>query len=428
MSLFNRCDQSAQKMLHAYFTRATTFSLCTLLMSCGTLSQIERDASDVETQRFASTGNLQAEVDSLVQPLIQSGEAPGITVGVLLPNGSMQFFGYGVTDQSKDKRPNGDTLFATGSLSKGFLGDLTAVLVDEGVLSWNDTLDKLLPPHAPLSVDAKKITLLQLATHTSGLPLQPVTFQTFRYFVQYLFTGENFYRHLDSDYVFNYLGDFKAPAKLNCQYSNLGYGILGYVLQRKTGQTLDALLVQKLLHPLGLKNTGYVPDSLPGHENRAHGHVGDQPKFKWRGERMADWQFPELMKGSAGVYSSARDLLTLASAHLNGNGARLNVALADTLKVRLQKPTDAPAIAWFVDNIDGQSITYQVGMVSGFASYLGMDVERRTAVVVLQNSFYWTDKVGQKLLLRMTRAHLRQAPPTHAILGGAPEKTAWLKK
>jgi CubicO group peptidase (beta-lactamase class C family) len=419
-------DKKIQKPLWHLTVIVVVCSLCSLLSGCGTLSHRERDADNMQTKQYADATNLQQEVDSLALPIIEQHETPGMVVGVLLPNGGMEFFGYGVMNQNTASKPDADTLFAIGSLSKGFLGDLTAILVDEGVLSWNDTLGELLPADAPLSADAKKITILQLATHTSGLPLQPMTFQTFRYVLEYMFTGENLYRHLDSDYVFNYLSDFKAPAQVTARYSNFGYGILGYVIQRRTGQSLDTLLAQKLLGPLGLKNTGYVPDALPNHKDRASGHVGDQPKFKLRGEPMPDWQFPELMKGSAGVYSNAKDLLTLAAAHMHGDKSHLNHILADTLQVRFPRPVDAHAIAWFADDVEGQHITYQVGMVSGYSSYLGLDVPRGTAVVVLQNSFNWTDHVGQKLLLRMARAPVVEPQPQHAIPATTPQTTALL--
>jgi CubicO group peptidase (beta-lactamase class C family) len=387
-----------------------TCLLCMLVTACGMLPQHGRRDTDENIQRNLSTDNLQATVDSLALPLIESGETPGMIVGVLLPDRSMQYFGYGVMDYDTKKKPDENTLFAVGSISKGFLGDLTALLVNEGILSWSDTLGDLLPSSdAHLSADAKKITVLQLATHTSGLPLQPFTFQTFRYLMQYLFTGENFYRHIDTPHVLDYLSDFKAPAKVTGEYSNIGYGILGYVVEQRTGQPLDELLKKKLLQPLGMNNTGYLPDSLPAYANRAYGHVGDQPKFKRRGERMEDWHFTDLMKGSAGIYSNARDLLILASAHLHDEDSRINSTLAGTLKVYFPGPVDAHAIAWYVNDNDNdnQHIVYQVGLVSGFSSYLGLDLKRKTAVIVLQNSFNWTDHVGHNLLMLMKQNNLQ---------------------
>ena len=278
-------------------------------------------------------------------------------------------------------------------------------------LSWNDTLGDLLPPNARLSPDARKITLLQLATHTSGLPRQPFTFQTFRYFVQFLFTGDNFYRHFDDAFVLDYLSAFTAPKLVEPQYSNLGYGLLGHVIELRTGLSLEVLLDRKLTRPLGLKNTGYMAADLPGYTSRAYGHAGDQPKFVARGEPVPDWQFTDLMKGSAGICSNARDLLIFAAAHLadvRSGTTVLNAALTDTLQVRFPRPHDAPAVAWVVDDVNGQHIIYQVGVVSGHTSYIGLDVERGTAVVVLQNSFNWKGKVGHKLLTRLAQA---QATP-----------------
>ena len=376
--------------------------LCALVTACGSLANREHNDASA-SQRDTGTDSLQATVDALVLPLIKNGETPGMVVGVLSSDRSMHFFGYGVTDYNTKKTPDENTLFAIGSISKGLLGDLTAVLVNEGTLSWHHTLGELLPSDTALSTDAKKITLLQLATHTSGLPIQPYTFQTFRYLMQYLFTGENFYRHIDRGYILNYLSDFKAPAKTSGEYSNIGYGILGYVVEQRTGKSLDELLKQKLLQPLGMNNTGYQPDQLPGYNNRAYGHVGDQPKFKLRGEPIDDWHFTDLMKGSAGIYSNAKDLLTLASAHLHEQDHNVNRSLADTLTIYLPRPVDAHAIAWCVDTNDNQHIVYQVGLVSGYSSYLGLDLKRKTAVVVLQNSFNWTDHVGHRLLLQMQR-------------------------
>jgi CubicO group peptidase (beta-lactamase class C family) len=374
---------------------------CLLLAGCATLTEMELDNSPAEHARYAGSHNLQAEVDSLARPLVEQGETPGIVVGVLLPDGSTAYFGYGTIMQGKHVKPDGDTIFPIGSLSKGFLGAMATSLVEEGVLSWDDTLGKLLPADTPLSPDAKKITLLQLATHTSGLPRQPITFQTFRYFVQFLFTGENFYRHFDRKYVFDYLSDFTTPKQVEPRYSNIGYGLLGHVIELRTGQPLNALMEKMLAQPLALKNTGYAPELLPGYVTRALGHAGDQPKFLERGTLVPDWEFTNLMKGSAGVYSSARDLLTFAAAHLDGHKTKLSTALADTMEVRFARAKDAPAVAWVVDDIDGQRITYQVGLVAGYTSYLGVDVEHRTAVVVLQNSFNWKGKIGHKLLTRL---------------------------
>jgi len=372
------------------------------LSACGTLSQQRIDPPDTFLQQTVDGTELCAQVDALAQPLIDEGLTPGIVVGVLSADGRKQVFGYGVSDSIDGAKPDGTTLFAVGSLSKGFVGNIAAMLVQDGMLSWDDDLEHLLPSGTPLSEGARSITLLQLATHTAGLPRQPMTPRTLSYFIEYLFTGNSFYRHFDRAYLLDYLADFSKPRRVTPQYSNIGYGLLSHVLELRSGKTIDALVAERLLRPLRLRNTSYQPQQLAGYRDRARGHAGDQPKFIRRGRPVPDWQFSDILHGTAALYSNADDLLDYAAAHLSDSGdASRDAAFRDSLQVRIDRPKEAPAIAWIVDDLHGQKITYQVGLVAGYSSYLGLDTHNKTAVVVLQNSFNWTNNIGHRLLLRM---------------------------
>jgi hypothetical protein len=117
-----------------------------------------------------------------------------------------------------------------------------------------------------------------------------------------------------------------------------------------------------------------------------------------RGEAVPDWEFTSLMRGSAALHSTARDLLTFASAHIEAN-SHLSAVLSSNLRVRFPRAKEATAVAWVVDDVMGEPIAYQIGIVAGYTSYLGIDVDHKTAVVVLQNSFNWDNTVGHRLLL-----------------------------
>ena len=374
------------------------------LTGCATLTTMDLDPDDSGALSYARTHDLKAAVDSLAKPVLASGETPGILVGVLTPDGRTHYFSYGVADKDTGAPIEPDTLFQVGSISKGFLSDLVAVLVDKGELRWDDTLEELLPPGTPLSPDARKITVRELATHTSGLPREPMVFQTFEYLIQYTFTGKNFYRNFTAAFALDYLKDFQAPKEKEMRYSNIGYGILGYAIELKTGRSLDELMAKYITGPLGLYDTGYEPERLPGYAERAHGYTGDQPFFKARGSPTPDMHFTELMKGSAALYSDAHDLLTYAAANLAPDGDRLTELMQQDLTPQMPGKRDVPTMGWFVDHIDGQTITYQQGLVAGYSSYLGLDRKHHTAVVVLQNSFNWHYRIGHPLLLRMAQA------------------------
>jgi CubicO group peptidase (beta-lactamase class C family) len=212
---------------------------------------------------------------------------------------------------------------------------------------------------------------------------------------------------LDQQYIFSYLTSFNAPTIREPRYSNIGYGVLGDVLERRTGKPVDDLLSEYITRPLKLSHTGYTPEDLPGWDNRAYGHAGDQPKFVRRGALVPDWRFTKMLRGSAALYSTAHDLLAFAATHLREDDTILTRALKDTLRIRYFRPREAAAVAWISDDVAGLRITYQIGMVAGYSSYLGIDVANRTAVVVLQNAFNWDISMGHKLLLMLadTESH-----------------------
>lgn len=141
------------RLLHA---RIALASVCLCLAGCGTLSSFRVDTDTIETQRYVSSNDIQVEVDSLVKPLIESKHTPGLVLGVLLSDGQTRFFSYGIADKETNQAVNPDTLFNIGSLSKGFLGLITAQLVEEGVFAWDTTLAEALPHDTPSALTQRK--------------------------------------------------------------------------------------------------------------------------------------------------------------------------------------------------------------------------------------------------------------------------------
>lgn len=338
-------------------------------------------------------------IDAFVSRYMQRKQVSGVVVAIIHHNGPAEFHCYGVTD-AKNRYPiTPDTLFALGSLSKGTTAEVITLLVNEGRLHWDDTLLTLLPPGTPLSDDAKKITLLQLVTHTSGLPRQPMNLLSLEHLLVYLSDGENFYHELDNERVLSYLSTFNAPLSHEPEYSNLGYAILGYILTYQTGESVAALASRMIFQPLAMRNSSYLPQTLRGYPRRALGHAGDQPKFKPRGALTPDWQFSNNMVGAANLYSDARDLIEYARAHFSPtHHAALDKAFADVSVDYYPREKEAANIAWVTDTLAGQRITYQVGYIGGYSSYIGFDKANQNAVVVLQNSFNWSNYIGHAIL------------------------------
>lgn len=154
-----------------------------------------------------------------------------------------------------------------------------------------------------------------------------------------------------------------------------------------------------------MDNTSFYATRLKDYPYRAIGHAGDQPKFIPRGEVVPDWHFSNNMVAAASLYSNVDDLLKYLRAHIDGSkNGDLNMAISDTEKVYFQRAIEAANIAWVTDHISHQTITYQVGYIGGYSSYIGFDKKHQNAVVVLQNTFNWSNYIGHDLLLRMAMA------------------------
>ncbi len=376
-----------------------------LLTSCGTLSEMQVEESPQAVKQLACTKNIDGMVDGIVSQYIKKEKASGLAIGIIRNDGTSRTWGYGYTDAVKAHKIDGETLFALGSISKGVTGEVVAGLVEKGLLKWDDKLSDLLPKNTPLSDDAKNITLLQLATHTSGLPRQNMNKDMLQSFLKYLYTGDNFYNELDSDAVLNDLSSFKRPQTPEPQYSNLGYALLGYILKLKTGEDIQQLSYDFIFRSLKMASTSFHGPTLKAYPYRAIGHAGDQPKFIRRGKVVPDWYFTNNMVAAANLYSNVDDLLKYLRAHItDSEPSELNSAIRVSEKIYFERNIEAANIAWVTDHKDNQVITYQVGYIGGYSSYIGFDKKHKNAVVVLQNSFNWSNYIGHDLLLKMAMA------------------------
>jgi CubicO group peptidase (beta-lactamase class C family) len=365
--------------------------------------------------RLQGGEKIKAEVDRLARPLIASREDHDLAVGVLTPDGVVHYFGYSVS-----RPPGPDTIFQIGSVTKVFVASLLVILVQEGELNYDDTVRSILPSSVKVSPGVGAVTLRELVTHTSGLPREPHTIRQLYHVVNFVFGGENPYDFITKDYLYKYISTYRVEPKAErgyC-YSNLGYGLLAKLIEVKTGRSLPDLIEEKICRPLGLRDTGFT--LTPEQRKRLEqGHAGDEPRFFPRNHPMPDWDMGEIMRASGGMYSTVNDLMTFAKSNLGMLGNSLDPVFARTRQVAIRTPDEDITLGcWMIDHYPdwGTSITFMNGILSGYSSYLGMDTEKKIAVVVLSSNFNWKDKVGQNLLLRLASARGTNAPALdHAI-------------
>jgi CubicO group peptidase (beta-lactamase class C family) len=382
--------------------------LSALVGGCGTLPERLVSNPCPAAARLQAGGSIDEEVDRLAKPLIDSGELYGLAVGVLTPNGRVSSFGYGrVGGIEGSRQPGGDTIFQIGSVSKVFVTALLELLVEEGVLRYDDTVRGILPPGVQVKQELGKVTLYELATGTGGLPRQPLCPSSLRDFLTFLFTGRNLYAFIDKPYLYNYLRKKRVkPKAARCYvYSNIGFGLLTHLIEIKTGRPYPELLEEKICRPLQLRDTTFV---LSEEQKRrlAIGHAGGQPRFLRRGRPMEPWDMGDIMRPSSCLYSTVNNLLTFTQSGLGLLHHPLEPVLASTQRMRLSGPEGDVALGWLIRQVgeDHLRVTYKKGVVAGYSGFIGLEPQSPLAVVVLCNTFTWDDRIGYNLLSRLARA------------------------
>lgn len=267
--------------------------------------------------------------------------------------------------------PASGAIFELGGLTQVFTGALLAVLVDRGEVRLDTPLSAILPQ--PLLPDerAGRITLEQLATHTSGLPHAPPNL------------GEppnpaDPYGH----YVAGHFGAFlrgyqpSTPPPHRFQESVIGMGVLGHVLSRKAGVNYAHAVRDFVCQPLQLADTTprlseeQQPRLVPGHDAR--------------GRPVPGWTFPAL-PGAGALRSSVSDLLRFLDAHLGRGDEAMVRALRLTYQSRASARKYEVGLGWRLSRVRGRTVAWCSAVTGGYVGFLGFVEETGTGVVLLSN-------------------------------------------
>jgi len=322
--------------------------------------------------------DLEAALDSEVKKLTKNDLSYGLVVGVY-KDGKSFIKGYGRESKKIAAVPDALTVFQIASVSKLFTASLLQILCDEGVLRMDATLGELIGGSIALSSAAQQVTLIQLATHTSGFPGIP---KSLGLIATRLAGKENLmqnpYSHLRSKYLFDYLkttDDKRTPGHF--EYSNFGMGLLGHVMEIVTEKNLASLVSEKLLMPLDMKNTAITltPEMK---EHLAQGYTAD-------GEPTPMWTFSALA-GAGAFNSNVEDMMKFIRVNIE-SGSSMSRTLK---KMRAPQFGGDTGIGWlqptFLDRLfNNKTVVWHNGMVGGYASYISIDTKAKTGIVILSN-------------------------------------------
>jgi len=208
-----------------------------------------------------------------------------------------------------------------------------------GILHEDDTVRELLPTNQVVSAEVGRLTVHQLATHTGGLPREPLTLSQLGSLLDYFVTGHNLYAHLTIPYLQDYLRHARPHPKNPPEfvYSNLGSGLLGYLITEKTGRPVTDLIVDDVCRPLQLTNSVFfLKPEQQG--SLAVGHVGNQAYWKPGRSPLPAWDLGDVLRPVGGMYSNMDDLLVFARANLGMLHLPIESAMAATHHRQIKTP------------------------------------------------------------------------------------------
>lgn len=337
----------------------------------------------VPTTEPALQRTLDAFIPKVKEAINREG-IPGLSVAVVYGGQEIFLKGYGITDLEQPHPVNEQTVFRLASLSKGFAPVLVGMLVEDGLLDWDDPIVKYLPDFKLKdSVATRELTIRHVLSHTTGLP---------RHAYSNLLNQSVPYPEI----VLSLAGVPLAHSPgSSYNYQNVAYSLIGDVVEQATGITYDSLLTERLFIPLRMKkaSVGFekmsaTPKAAMPHRRNGKGYYRLDFKNKWYDVSPA-----------AGVNASARDMAKWLQLLLGYQPELLSPEiLAEISKkqidvspregvMRSWRPLEDSGygLGWRTLEKEGRKIVFHGGFVNGYRAEIGFCPQEKIGIALLSN-------------------------------------------
>lgn len=318
---------------------------------------------------------------TLVDSIKTEWGVPGVAVAVVQGNHTVFSGGFGVLGNRDDRSVTPQTIFGIGSATKSFTAAAAAILVDEGVLKWDDPVRTILPEfHLRNGQATLNCTLKDLLTHRTGLP---------RHDALWYRSG------LDRDEMIQRLRYLESSNSFRdrFQYSNLMYMVAGRMIGKTTDSTWESFVQHQILKPLGMTKTYFeeapeneVDVALPHRLGPSDSAIVVPPYEGWA------------VGPALSMFSSVDDMSKWLKVLLAPGHPDRKTVLPDRLVRSLHQPIvaipalptrETPlttyALGWFVDTYRGSLMVHHEGSIDGFYSLIAYLPFDDIGVVVLTN-------------------------------------------
>ncbi len=324
----------------------------------------------------------QEEFEAAMDGAMTKTKTPGGLTGIWTPDGDW-VVAKGEANVETGLPMKTADIFMIGSITKTFTATLVLQLVDDGKVNLEDKLEKYVPDFP----NSDRITIRQLLTHTSGIPEWAADDEIREEVVNEPGKGWTVEKMIEivgqQPLLFEPGTDYS--------YANVGYFLLGAVIEKASGKSVEENIKERIAEPLGLENT-FLPDGPTFKGDTVHGYDElDGKVVDATGTKLAEVVNYDLAFTAGGMVSTLDDLKIWAKAL--GTGELLSEELhEEQMPKDLKAPSGSPVKSGYGMGV-GQNDVWlgHTGAVVGFIANMGYYPEKDATIVTFFNKHSLSD-------------------------------------
>jgi CubicO group peptidase (beta-lactamase class C family) len=324
-----------------------------------------------------------AVVDRLAKASLEAWKAPGAAIAIVGPDKIVYMKGYGVKKVGAPDAVTTKTVFAIGSTTKAFTSAAAAMLVDEGLLQWDDPVRKHLPEFRLSDAAANElVTVRDLLSHRTGLARNDG-----------LWFGSPWQREEILDRVSRV--PLTKPFRSAWQYQNIMFLAAGQLVTRVAGtRDWEELVQRRILGPLGMRDTSFTPDDAIRNADHAWPHAKRKGQLE-----IVPWRNLDNIGPAGSINSNVEDLAKWVRVHLNEGKPLLKPASFEEMRtpqMAMRREdwgrnfTDESnqmtyGLGWFLSDYRGEHVVHHGGAIDGFRAQITILPKQQLGIIVLAN-------------------------------------------
>lgn len=316
------------------------------------------------------------KINQFVKNIVDQYQIPGVSLSVIKDNAIYHKNAFGSMNIDNHQPLKTSDFFHFASVSKPFVATAIIQLVEEKKINLEDKVADILPYFSMNDERYKEITIRQILSHTSGIgDVWDYEWDKPQYDEQ---AAERFVRSLKDEKL-------RFAPNSDWAYSNMGFDILGDVIQKISGEPFESYIKRKIFTPLKMENSSFIYTEIP--ENlRTTPHT-------WKGEKVVSEIYPynRIHAPSSTLNSSVEEVSNWAICNLNKGtfenkqifSEKSHHLLWTNVKSFDDKPT--VGLSWFLGKHKENKKVWHSGGDTGYRSFLVMLPEANIAVIVASN-------------------------------------------